>query len=87
MYSHIHALAIPQMGLLKVCMKTSIAIQQVGDKKDRTYRVAQHSANCQPKLFTVKGVGKSFTLFDGEQQLQSFNTLTKCYEYIKGVTA
>ena len=68
-------------------MTVVLSVTQLGDKKDRTYRVAQHSANCQPKLFTVKGVGKSFTLFDGEQQLQSFNTLTKCYEYIKGITA
>jgi hypothetical protein len=68
-------------------MTVVLAIQQVGDKKDRTYRIAQHSANTQPKLFTVKGAGKSFMLFDGEQQLQSFKTLTKCQEYIKGLTA
>ena len=68
-------------------MTVVLSVTQLGDKKDRTYRVAQHSENCQPKLFTVKGVGKNFMLFNGEQQLQSFKTLTKCYEYIKGVTA
>ena len=57
------------------------------NKQNRLYCVARHSANTQPQLFTVKGVGKNFMLFDGEQQLQSFKTLTKCYEFIRGVTA
>lgn len=68
-------------------MTVNLLIQQVGDKKDRVHRIASHSANKETKFFTVKGVGKSFMLFDGEQQLQSFKTLTECYEYIKGVTA
>ena len=68
-------------------MTVVLSVTQLGDKQNRFYRVARHSANTQPQLFTVKGVGKNFMLFDGEQQLQSFKTLTKCYEYIKGVTA
>ena len=68
-------------------MTVVLSVTQIGDKKNRFYRVARHSANTQPQLFTVKGVGKNFMLFDGEQQLQSFKTLIKCYEYIKGVTA
>jgi hypothetical protein len=59
---------------------TSLVTVQVGDKQDRTYRIAV--AN-QPKVFTVKGIGKDFMLFDGEQLVQSFKTLTKCREYIK----
>jgi hypothetical protein len=68
-------------------MTIVLAITQIGPKKNRVYMVAQHSANTQPKLFTVKGVGKNFMLFDGEQQLQSFKTFIKCKEYIKGITA
>jgi hypothetical protein len=59
---------------------TSLSKTQLGDKKDRTYRIAIVN---QPKFFTVKGVGKSFMLFDGEQLVQSFKTLTKCCDYIK----
>jgi hypothetical protein len=59
---------------------TSLSVAQVGDKQDRTYRIA--IAN-KPQVFTVKGVGKNFMLFDGEQLVQSFKTLTKCCDYIK----
>jgi hypothetical protein len=59
---------------------TSLITVQVGEKQDRTYRIAISN---QPKVFTVKGVGKSFMLFDGEQLVQSFKTLTKCHDYIK----
>jgi hypothetical protein len=59
---------------------TSLSKTQLGDKKDRTYRIAIVN---QPQVFTVKGVGKSFMLFDGEQLVQSFKTLTKCCDYIK----
>jgi hypothetical protein len=66
---------------------TTVSVAQVGHKKDRTYQVcvAFHSPR---KVFTVKGVGKDFMLFDGEQLVHSFKTLTKCCDYIKAsVTA
>ena len=59
---------------------TAVSVAQVGHKKDRTYRIGV--AN-QSKFFTVKGVGKDFMLFDGEQLVHSFKTLTKCCDYIK----
>jgi|APGre2960657404_1045060.scaffolds.fasta_scaffold74027_3 hypothetical protein len=61
---------------------TALSMKQVGDKKDRTYQVCV-ALNSPSKVFTVKGVGKDFMLFDGEQHLQSFKTLTKCCDYIK----
>jgi len=61
---------------------TALSMKQVGDKKDRTYQVCV-ALNSPSKVFTVKGVGKDFMLFDGEQRLQSFKTLTKCCDYIK----
>jgi len=64
---------------------TALSMTQVGEKKDRTYRIVVTN---QSKFFTVKGVGKSFMLFDGEELVQSFKTLTKCCDYIKAsVTA
>jgi hypothetical protein len=63
-------------------MTVVLAIQQVGDKKDRTYRIAQHSANTQPKLFTVKGLGKAFTIFNGNKEVATFKTLTECKQYV-----
>ena len=59
---------------------TALSVAQVGEKKDRTYRIG---AINQSKFFTVKGVGKSFMLFDGEELVQSFKTLTQCRDYIK----
>lgn len=59
---------------------TALVVTQLGHKADRTYSIAV--AN-QPKVFTVKGIGKDFMLFDGEQLVQSFKTLTKCRDYIK----
>jgi hypothetical protein len=67
-------------------MTLAIALTQIGDKKDRTYRVQNWAKNAQPKIFTVKGIGRNFIIFDGEQQLQSFKTLTKCCEFIAEVT-
>ena len=61
---------------------TALSTVQIGDKKDRTYQV-RVALNSPSKVFTIKGVGKNFMLFDGEQHLQSFKTLTKCCDYIK----
>jgi hypothetical protein len=61
---------------------TALSMTQVGDKKDRTYQICV-AFNSPRKVFTVKGVGKNFMLFDGEQYLQSFKTLTKCCDHIK----
>ena len=68
-------------------MTTHIAITQIGDKKDRTYRVQNCAKNAQTTIYTVKGIGNSFIVFNGDHQLQSFKTLTKCREFISGVTA
>jgi hypothetical protein len=68
-------------------MKAVLATTQLGHKKERSYGIARHCGDTQPIVFTVKGVGKNFMLFDGEQYLQSFKTLTECKEYIRGATA
>ena len=68
-------------------MTLHISLTQLGAKKDRNYRVQNWDRNAQPKIFTVKGIGKNFIIFDGEQQIQSFKTLTKCKEFIAEVTA
>ena len=62
-----------------------LSVTQIGDRKDRTYRVKQEFTNLSTK-FIIKGIGKDFVIFEGDQQLASFKTLTKCYDYIKGLT-
>jgi hypothetical protein len=61
----------------------TLAITQIGDKKDRTYRIKLEFTNSQLKFFTVKGVNNNFMLFANDQHLQNFKTLTKCCDYIK----
>lgn len=65
---------------------TALSMAQVGDKKDRTYQIWVEF-NLPRKIFTVRGIGKNFMLFDGEQYLQSFKTLTKCCDHIKELAA
>jgi hypothetical protein len=68
-------------------MSNYVSITQVGDKSDRVHRIgAQSKETDKSKVFTVKGVGNCFVIFEGDQQLASFKTLTKCKEYISGVT-
>jgi hypothetical protein len=62
-----------------------VSTTPIGPKKDRAYWLIQQSPE-QTKIFKVKGVGKSFMLFDGEQHLVSFPTLTKCTDYVKNAT-
>jgi len=64
-------------------MTTTLVICQLGDKKDRTYRV--QSVGNQTQVFTIKGEGKNFVIFNAGQQLNSFKTLTKCYEFIRSI--
>ena len=60
-----------------------ISIAQVGDKRDRVHRVgAQCKATQNTKVFTVKGVGNSFVIFEGTQQVTAFKTLSQCKTYI-----
>jgi hypothetical protein len=66
-------------------MESFLAVTHLS-KQDRVYRVALHFTNIPAKVFTVKGIKKEFIIFDGDKNLQSFKTLTKCYEYIKGIT-
>jgi hypothetical protein len=64
-----------------------LAVTQIGDKKDRTYRVTLYIVNSPSKFFTVQGIDKDFLIFDNDKQLASFKTLTKCKDYIKTVAA
>jgi hypothetical protein len=65
-------------------MPNIIAVSQLGDKQDRAHRVwAQSRETKNKKIFVVEGVGSSFVIFDGTQQINSFKTLTKCKEYLK----
>ena len=64
-------------------MTTNLVICQLGIKKDRTYRV--QFVNNQTQVFTIKGEGKNFVIFNASQKLNSFKTLTKCYEFIKSI--
>ncbi len=67
-------------------MKNYISIAQVGDKCDRVHRVgAQCKETQNTKVFTVKGVGNSFVIFEGTQQLRTFKTLTECKTYLSEV--
>ena len=63
------------------------AIQQIGDKKDRTYRVWQAISNISDKKFIVKGIGKNFNIFDGDKQLATFKTLYQCKQYVGNLPA
>ena len=64
-----------------------ISIAQVGDKRDRVHRVGVQSKETQNvKVFTVKGVGASFVIFEGTQQLRAFKTLTECKTYLSEVS-
>lgn len=64
-------------------MKNYISIAQIGDKCDRAHRVgAQCKATQKTKVFTVKGVGSSFVIFEGTQQMTAFKTLSQCKTYI-----
>ncbi len=68
-------------------MKNYISISQVGDKKDRVHQViAQSKETQETKAFTVKGVGKSFVIFEDTQQLTTFKTLTECKNFISWVS-
>ena len=63
-------------------MQTTLEIWNL-DKKERTYKV--RSVGSQTQIFTIKGVGKNFILFNNDQQLNSFKTLTACYDFIKSI--
>lgn len=61
--------------------------QQIGNKKDRTYYVWQAFSNISNKKFIVKGVGKNFSIFDGNKQLATFKTLDQCKQYVGNLPA
>jgi hypothetical protein len=68
-------------------MKNYISIAQDGDKSERVHQVFAQSKETQnTKVFTVKGVGKSFVIFEGTQQLTTFKTLTECKNFISWVS-
>lgn len=68
-------------------MRNYISIAQSGNKKDRVHQVIAQSKDTQnTKVFTVKGVGKSFVIFEGAQQIDAFKTLGECKNYISQVT-
>lgn len=68
-------------------MKSYLAITQLGGKKDRTYRASLQFTDLPSKLYTIKGEGKDFLIFEGTKQIHTLKTLTACKEYIQGVTA
>lgn len=68
-------------------MTKYIAHTQIGDKKDRTHGICVHFRDTNAtKVFTVKGIGNSFAIFEGTQQIHTLKTLTQCKEYLLEVT-
>jgi hypothetical protein len=61
-----------------------ISVTQLGDKKDRSYRIKQEFTDLKT-CFTVKGIGKDFIVFEGDQQLACFKTLTGAKNFIEGL--
>ena len=69
-------------------MTNYISHTQIGDKKDRVHGICVHSKDTkETKVFTVKGIGNSFVIFEGTQQIHTLKTLTQCKEYLAEVTA
>ena len=58
----------------------TLAITQIGDKKDRKYFVKQACTDL--KTFVVQGVGTNFLIFDNDKQVAKFKTFTNCKNYI-----
>jgi hypothetical protein len=68
-------------------MRNYVSVAQVGDKSDRVHHIgAQCKETEKTKGFTVKGMGKSFVIFEDDKQLASFKTLTQCKDYISEIT-
>ena len=62
-----------------------VAFHQVGNKKDRTYHVRPAFSAMPNQWFTVKGLGKAFTIFNGDKEVATFKTLTECKQYVGGL--
>ena len=59
----------------------TLAITQIGDKKDRKYFVKQACTDL--KAFVVQGVGTNFLIFDNDKQVAKFKTPIHWFRDIK----
>jgi hypothetical protein len=68
-------------------MTNYIAHTQIGNKKDRVHGICVHFRETkEAKVFTVKGIGSSFVIFEGTQQIHTLKTLTQCKAYLLEAT-